>query len=48
MPASRWQTSFADLFRWMEDADADLMSTLAPSIFPRFQKNKSSDDESSD
>ncbi|NTW11933.1 MAG: endopeptidase La [Anaerolineales bacterium] len=24
------------------------MSTLAPSIFPRFQKNKSSDDESSD
>ena len=48
MPASRWQTSFADLFRWMEDADADLMSTLSPSIFPRFQKNKSSDDESSD
>ncbi len=45
MPASRWQTSFADLFRWMEDADAEMMSTLAPLMFPRSQKNKSPEDE---
>jgi ATP-dependent Lon protease len=31
----------------MEDADADLMSNMAPSMFPKFQKNKSSDDEAS-
>ena len=45
MPASRWQTSFADLFRWMEDADADLMSALSPSMFPRLQKNKPEEEE---
>lgn len=45
MPASRWQTSFADLFRWMEDADADLLTAISPSMFPRFQNNKSSDGE---
>ena len=44
MAASRWQTSFADLFQWMEDADADLFSGLAPSMFPRLQKNKSSEE----
>mgnify|MGYP002260555402 CR=1 FL=1 len=32
----------------MEDADADLLSSMSPSMFPRFQKNKSSDDEKSD
>jgi len=48
MPASRWQTSFADLFRWMEDADADLLSAMSPSMFPRFQNNKSSDDDEKD
>jgi ATP-dependent Lon protease len=48
MPASRWQTSFADLFRWMEDADAELLSGLAPSMFSRSPKNKSSDEENSD
>jgi ATP-dependent Lon protease len=48
MPASRWQTSFADLFRWMEDADAEMMSTLAPSMFPKLQKNKPSEDDVSD
>lgn len=39
MPASRWQTSFNDLFRWMEDADDDLLSALVPSMFSRFQKD---------
>jgi len=41
MPASRWQTSFNDLFRWMEDADDDLLSALVPSMFSQFQKNNS-------
>ena len=48
MAASRWQTSFADLFRWMEDADDEFLSTLAPSVFSRFQKSKSSEDENPD
>ena len=48
MPASRWQTSFTDLIRWMEDADAELLSSLAPSMFSRPQKSKSSDEEPTD
>ena len=47
MPASRWQTSFTDLIRWMDDADAELLSSLGPSMFPRSQKNKSSEEETS-
>ena len=39
MPASRWQTSFNDLFRWMEEADDDLLSAIVPSMFSRFQKD---------
>ena len=39
MPASRWQTSLNDLFRWMEDADDDLLSALVPSMFSQFQKD---------
>jgi len=39
MPASRWQTSFEDLFRWMDGADTDSFSSLASSLFPGFQKN---------
>lgn len=39
MPASRWQTSFNDLFRWMEEADDDLLSAIVPSMLSRFQKD---------
>ena len=46
MPASRWQTSFSELFRWMEDADDDMLSAMVPSMFSRFQKDKTSDDDS--
>ncbi len=46
MPASRWQTSFNDLFRWMEEADEEWLSAMAPSMFSRVQKNKSSDESS--
>ncbi len=45
MPASRWQTSYTDLIRWMEDADAELLSAIAPSIFPRSQKNRFSEED---
>ena len=48
MPASRWQTSFNELFRWMEDADDDLLSAMVPSMFSRFQKDKSSDGDAND
>jgi len=48
MPASRWQTSFNDLFKWMEEADDEWLSAMAPSMFSRVQKNKSSNDESDD
>ena len=48
MPASRWQTSFNELFRWMEDADDDMLSAMVPSMFSRFQKDKTSDDDSKD
>ncbi len=44
MPASRWQTSFTDLFHWMEDTDTDLLSALASSMLPGSQKNNSTDD----
>jgi len=48
MPASRWQTSFNDLFRWMEENDDEFLSAMSPSMFSRIQKNKSPDDESPD
>ncbi|HSM71022.1 MAG TPA: endopeptidase La [Anaerolineales bacterium] len=41
MPASRWQTSFNELFRWMEDADDDFLSGMIPSMISRFQGDKS-------
>ena len=44
MPASRWQTSFTDLFHWMEDTDTDLLSALASSMLPGSQKNNSAND----
>lgn len=44
MPASRWQTSFNELFRWMEDADDDLLSGMIPSMLSRFQNDRSKSD----
>ena len=37
MPATRWQTSMAELFQWMGEAD-DELKMLIPSVFPRFNK----------
>jgi len=48
MPASKWQTSFSELFRWMEDIDDDFLAVMVPSMFSRFQKDKSSDGDSDD
>ena len=49
MPASRWQTSFNDLFQWMDDTDDELLSMIMPSMLPRIQKKEpdSSESESS-
>ncbi len=46
MPASRWQTSYIDLFRWMEDAGTDLMLSAAPPLFSHTPKPKPPEDES--
>jgi ATP-dependent Lon protease len=46
MPASRWQTSFNDLFQWMGDADDELLSMIMPSMLPRIQKKDSDASES--
>jgi len=46
MPASKWQTSFSELFRWMEDVDDDFLSIMVPSMFSQFQKEKNSGDDS--
>jgi ATP-dependent Lon protease len=49
MPASRWQTSFNDLFQWMGENDDELLSMIMPSMLPRIQKKvpDSSESESS-
>ena len=41
MPASRWHSSFNDLFQWMGEDENDLLSMMMPSIFSRFQKQDS-------
>ncbi|MFZ5888967.1 MAG: endopeptidase La [Chloroflexota bacterium] len=46
MPASRWQTSFIDLFRWMEDTDTDLLLNAAPPFFSHPPKPKPPESES--
>ncbi|MEW6286758.1 MAG: endopeptidase La [Chloroflexota bacterium] len=46
MPASRWQTSFMDLFRWMEDSEADLLLNAAPPLFSHAPKPKPTENES--
>ena len=47
MPASRWQTSFNDLFQWMGENDDELLSMIMPSMLPRIQK-KDSDSSNSE
>jgi len=39
MPASRWQTSMAEMFEWMGQAD-DELKMLVPSVFSRFGKKE--------
>jgi len=46
MPASRWQTSFNDLFQWMGETDDELLSMIMPSMLPRIQKKDSDSSES--
>jgi ATP-dependent Lon protease len=41
MPASRWQTSFRDLFQWNEDEENELISMMIPSMFSKSQKSDS-------
>jgi ATP-dependent Lon protease len=36
MPASRWHTSPADLFDWIDENDAELLDMLMPSMVARF------------
>src|ERR1700690_3590956 len=38
-PASRWQTSMAEMYEWMEQAD-DELKMLVPSVFSRFTKKE--------
>ena len=45
MPASRWQTSFNDLFQWMDETDDELLSMIMPSMLPRIQKKDSNSSE---
>jgi hypothetical protein len=46
MPASRWQTSYNDLFQWMGETDDELLSMIMPSMLPRIQKKDSDASES--
>jgi ATP-dependent Lon protease len=41
MPASRWHSSFNDLFQWMSEDDADLLSLMMPSMYSQLQKQDS-------
>ena len=41
MPASRWQTSMAEMFEWMGEAD-DELKLLVPPVFSRFAKKEES------
>jgi len=45
MPASRWQTSFIDLYHWMEGSDSDRMLNPPIPFFSNPQKNKSSEND---
>ena len=46
MPASRWQTSFNDLFQWLGENDDELFAMIMPSMLPRIQKKDKDSDSS--
>ena len=46
MPASRWHSSFNDLYQWIGDTDDELLSMVMPSMFSRFSKRDSNSPES--
>jgi len=46
MPASRWHSSFNDLYQWIGDTDDELLSMIMPSMFSRFSKKDSNSPES--
>lgn len=46
MPASRWHSSFNDLYQWIGDSDDELLSMIMPSMFSRFSKKDLSASES--
>jgi len=48
MPASRWQSSYSELFRWMEEVDDDLLSAIVPSMLSRLSKDKQSEKDDHD
>ncbi len=45
MPASRWQSSFNDLFQWLGESDDGLLSMIMPSFFARAPVKESGDPE---
>lgn len=40
MPASRWHSSPADLFDWIDENDAELLDMLMPSMYARFSQKQ--------
>ncbi len=46
MPASRWHSSYNDLFQWIGEDENDLLSMMMPSMFSRFPKQDSNSSES--
>jgi len=40
MPASRWHSSPADLFDWIDENDAELLDMFMPSISRASTRNK--------
>ena len=46
MPASRWHSSFNELYQWIGDSDDELLSMMLPSIFSRPINKEPADPES--
>jgi ATP-dependent Lon protease len=47
MPASRWHSSFGDLFQWIGDEENELFSLMTSSLFSRSQNKDSESSDSS-
>jgi ATP-dependent Lon protease len=47
MPASRWQSSFNDLYQWLGDSDDGLLSMIMPTMFSGAMKKESKSSDSS-